>query len=142
MVRAFEPKNITSSFLELPEIEPSRAELLKTCGSRAKFRAEPRLDTPLIHSEKMSLIRNKYENCIYAHVFVMKYRWKNLKCVSCMYLFANHNMLQRLTLIFSILKYWGENLNSFSQMKRVKNAQKKTTIQVQNSFIYRSLELN
>ena len=47
MVRAFEPKNITSSFLELPEIEPSRAELLKTCGSRAKFRAEPRLDTPL-----------------------------------------------------------------------------------------------
>ena len=47
MVRAFEPKNITSSFLELPEIEPSRAELLKTRGSRAKFRAEPRLDTPL-----------------------------------------------------------------------------------------------
>ena len=48
MVRAYEPKNITSSFLELPEIEPSRAELLKTRGSRAKFRAEPRLDTPLL----------------------------------------------------------------------------------------------
>ena len=48
--RAFEPKNIMSSFPELPNIEPSRAELLKTCGSRAKFRAEPRLDTPLTKS--------------------------------------------------------------------------------------------
>ena len=48
--RAFEPKNIMSSFPELPNIEPSRAELLKTCGSRAKFRAEPRLDTPLNYS--------------------------------------------------------------------------------------------
>ena len=36
-----------SSFPELPNIEPSQAELLKTCDSRAKFRAEPRLDTPL-----------------------------------------------------------------------------------------------
>ena len=61
MVRAFEPKNITSSFLELPEIEPSRAELLKTCGSRAKFRAEPRLDTPLILCGETNFIR-KGEN--------------------------------------------------------------------------------
>ncbi len=30
-----------------------RAELLKTCGSRAKFRAEPRLDTALLISKKV-----------------------------------------------------------------------------------------
>ena len=55
MVWAFEPKNITSSFLELPEIEPSRAELLKACGSRAKFRAQPRLDTPLTTSHYLAV---------------------------------------------------------------------------------------
>ena len=52
MVRAFEPKNITSSFLELPK---NRAELLKTPGSRAKFRAEHRLDPALKTSSTHSL---------------------------------------------------------------------------------------
>ncbi len=36
--------------------EPSRAELLKTCGSRAKFRAEPRLDTPLLLNDTYGLM--------------------------------------------------------------------------------------